>query len=62
MTEAGARLRRPTSLPLTDLERDANLAALGHVFPRDVHPFPEDDVSRALAVTVLADDVVVEVD
>jgi RimJ/RimL family protein N-acetyltransferase len=29
---------------LTRLERDANLAALGHVFPPEVHPFPFDDV------------------
>jgi GNAT superfamily N-acetyltransferase len=31
-------------LALTDLERDANLSALGHVFPPDEHPFPYDDV------------------
>lgn len=29
---------------LRDLERDANLAALGHVFPPDRFPFPDDDV------------------
>jgi RimJ/RimL family protein N-acetyltransferase len=29
---------------LTDLERTANLAALGHVFPPDRYPFPDDDV------------------
>lgn len=29
---------------LTRLERDANLAALGHVFPPERHPFPFDDV------------------
>jgi RimJ/RimL family protein N-acetyltransferase len=29
---------------LTRLERDANLAALPHVFPPDEHPFPFDDV------------------
>ena len=28
--------------PLTDLERDANLVALGHVFPPESHPFPYD--------------------
>ncbi|HEX6247743.1 MAG TPA: GNAT family N-acetyltransferase [Nocardioidaceae bacterium] len=27
-------------LPLTELERDANLAALAHVFPPERHPFP----------------------
>ncbi len=31
-------------LALTELERDANLAALGHVFPPEEHPFPFDDV------------------
>jgi RimJ/RimL family protein N-acetyltransferase len=31
-------------LDLTELERDANLAALAHVFPPDEHPFPFDDV------------------
>jgi GNAT superfamily N-acetyltransferase len=31
-------------LKLTQLERDANLAALSHVFPPDRHPFPFDDV------------------
>jgi RimJ/RimL family protein N-acetyltransferase len=29
---------------LANLERDANLAALRHVFPPDSHPFPFDDV------------------
>lgn len=29
---------------LTELERVANLAALGHVFPPDRYPFPGDDV------------------
>ncbi len=29
---------------LADLERDANLVALAHVFPPDVHPFPYDGV------------------
>jgi GNAT superfamily N-acetyltransferase len=31
-------------LKLAQLERDANLAALSHVFPPDEHPFPFDDV------------------
>ncbi|WP_161962529.1 GNAT family N-acetyltransferase [Nocardioides speluncae] len=29
---------------LTELERAANLAALGHVFPPERYPFPADDV------------------
>jgi len=29
---------------LCELERDANLVALGHVFPPERYPFPEDDV------------------
>jgi GNAT superfamily N-acetyltransferase len=29
---------------LADLERDANLVALAHVFPADQHAFPYDDV------------------
>lgn len=40
---------------LADLERDANLAALGHVFPAAIHPFPYDGV-RARWEVVLADD------
>ena len=35
---------RPTPCGSTDLERDANLVALGHVFPRGRHPFPDADV------------------
>lgn len=31
-------------LALAELERDANLASLGHVFPPDEYPFPFDDV------------------
>ena len=31
-------------LDLAQLERDANLAALSHVFPPEEHPFPFDDV------------------
>lgn len=31
-------------LPLTELERDANLAGLAHVFPADEFPFPFEDV------------------
>lgn len=39
---------------LRDLEREANLAALGHVFPPDRYPFPDDDVLARWAL-VLAD-------
>jgi GNAT superfamily N-acetyltransferase len=31
-------------LPLAELERDANLVGLGHVFPPEVYPFPFDAV------------------
>lgn len=44
--------------PLADLERDANLVALAHVFPLDAHPFPYDGV-LARWRGVLADDTVV---
>ena len=40
-------LREATSddvIALADLERAANLAALGHVFPPERYPFPEDAV------------------
>ena len=39
--------RGATELDLTslkDLEREANLAGLSHVFPPERHPFPDDDV------------------
>ncbi|KQZ69853.1 GNAT family N-acetyltransferase [Nocardioides sp. Root151] len=36
-------------LALMELERDANLAALGHVFPG---PFPEDDVMARWAIVL----------
>lgn len=32
------------AVALRDLERDANLVALGHVFPPDRFPFPSEDV------------------
>ncbi|MGA9748027.1 MAG: GNAT family N-acetyltransferase [Nocardioides sp.] len=41
------QLRRATTADLAalrDLERAANLAALGHVFPPERFPFPESDV------------------
>jgi RimJ/RimL family protein N-acetyltransferase len=40
-------LREATDDDLTallELEREANLAALGHVFPPERYPFPDDDV------------------
>jgi GNAT superfamily N-acetyltransferase len=37
---------------LTDLERAANLAALGHVFPADRYPFPDDDVLARWALVL----------
>lgn len=43
---------------LADLEREANLVALAHVFPPDTHPFPYDGV-LARWRAVLADDAVV---
>jgi RimJ/RimL family protein N-acetyltransferase len=37
---------------LRDLERDANLAALGHVFPPEQYPFPDDDVLARWALVL----------
>jgi GNAT superfamily N-acetyltransferase len=37
---------------LLDLERTANLAALGHVFPPDRYPFPDDDVLARWALVL----------
>jgi GNAT superfamily N-acetyltransferase len=37
---------------LTDLERAANLAALGHVFPADRYPFPDGDVLARWALVL----------
>ena len=49
------RVATEADLPaLRDLERDANLAALGHVFPPDRFPFPDADVLARWAL-VLAD-------
>jgi GNAT superfamily N-acetyltransferase len=47
--------------PLTDLERAANLATLGHVFPPDLHPYPYDDVLARWRRTLVEPGVVVEV-
>lgn len=37
---------------LLDLEREANLAALGHVFAPERHPFPDDDVLARWALVL----------
>ncbi len=39
-------------IPLLDLERAANLAGLGHVFPADEFPFPDDDVLARWALVL----------
>jgi RimJ/RimL family protein N-acetyltransferase len=44
---------------LRDLERDANLAALGHVFPPEKYPFPGDDVLARWALVLEDPDVCV---
>ena len=45
---------------LTDLERDANLVALAHVFPPERFPFPWDGVRERWAATLDEPGVVVE--
>jgi RimJ/RimL family protein N-acetyltransferase len=39
-------------MALLELERAANLAALGHVFPPERHPFPDDDVLARWALVL----------
>jgi GNAT superfamily N-acetyltransferase len=46
---------------LTDLERDANLAALGHVFPPERFPFPWEGVRERWGAILAEPGVVVEV-
>ncbi len=46
---------------LRDLERAANLAALGHVFPPERYPFPDDDVLARWALVLDEPGVVVRV-
>jgi GNAT superfamily N-acetyltransferase len=51
----GAMFRRATSddLPrLLELEREASLAALGHVFPPDRYPYPDADVLARWALVL----------
>lgn len=50
---------RDDLVALRDLERAANLAALGHVFPPERYPFPDDDVLARWAIVL--DDPDVEV-
>jgi len=45
---------------LRDLERAANLAALGHVFPPEQHPFPSEGVLARWMTLLAAPDVAVE--
>ncbi|MGZ5417281.1 MAG: N-acetyltransferase family protein [Nocardioides sp.] len=46
---------------LRDLERAANLAALGHVFPPERFPFPDDDVLARWALVLDEPGVAVQV-
>lgn len=46
---------------LVDLERDANVVALAHVFPPEEYPFPEAEVRAEWVAKLAADEVVVEV-
>ncbi len=47
------RVATPADLTaLRDLERAANLAALGHVFPPDRYPFPDDAVLARWALVL----------
>jgi RimJ/RimL family protein N-acetyltransferase len=46
---------------LADLERAANLVALGHVFPADRYPFPWEGVRERWGATLAEPGVVVEV-
>ena len=46
---------------LRDLEREANLAALGHGFPPERYPFPDDDVLARWALVLDEPGVVVRV-
>ena len=48
---------RDDLVALRDLEREANLAGLGHVFPPERYPFPDDDVLARWALVLDAPDV-----
>ncbi|RYP85689.1 GNAT family N-acetyltransferase [Nocardioides guangzhouensis] len=49
------------AVALRDLERDAGLAALGHIFPPDRYPYPETAVLARWALVLDDPDVRVEV-
>ena len=51
---------RDDLVALRDLERAANLAALGHVFPPERYPFPDDDVLARWALLFEDPDVGIE--
>ena len=64
MTGRAVEFRRATpgdAVALRDLERDASLAALAHVFPPERHPYPADDVLARWYLVLVDPDVVVEV-
>ena len=59
---AGWRGATPEDLgPLRDLERDANLVGLAHVFSADEFPFPDDAVLSRWAIVLADPQVVTEV-
>lgn len=53
--------RHDDLIALRDLERTASLAALGHVFPPERYPFPDDDVLARWALVLDDPDVSVMV-
>lgn len=62
MSDAGWRTASAVDAGrLADLERDANLAALGHIFPAATHPFPYDEVLARWDAVVADAAVTVEV-
>ena len=63
MTEPGdLRAAMPDdAAALAELEREANLVALGHVFPADEHPFPTGEVEERWRRVLGEPDVTVEV-
>ena len=66
MSESGAAVRWRTAGPgeaeaLRDLEREASLVGLAHVFPAERYPFPDEAVLYRWAMTLAEPDVRVEV-
>lgn len=49
------------AVALRDLEREANLVALAHIFPPEDHPFPDEEVLARWRRTLAEPGVVVEV-